>query len=332
MPDEPKHEVGIRKDLRERLNRLNRKPLTPKRAPRSPVDGVRQSMRKQKEAQAKPKPEEAIVYRRDLPRQAPPPLSVGQDRERSVVLEEAVDGVQVDSPKGRGFIITSRATELDQMETVSDAFKMQMTSDGSNLRKRIARAFDADDFVLSDFIFMDIETTGLGNSPLFLIGIMVWEGDGFEVQQYLARNYAEEAAVISFFIDICAGKRLLVTFNGKSYDFPYIRTRAVSNGIPFRLSPAHFDMLHECRRIWKSDLPDCKLQTLETYICGQPRHGDIPGAQIPDAYHAYVRTDNAWQIVEVLKHNLLDLVTMADLMTRFPEPEPQATGLGASYS
>ena len=205
------------------------------------------------------------------------------------------------------------------MESVSQDFKTQISLPDSIICKRIGRSCDVENTGVDDFIFMDIETTGLGNSPLFLIGIMIWDEDGFEVRQYLARNYAEEAAVISFFHDVCAEKQLLVTFNGKSYDFPYIRTRAIANGIPFNLNPAHFDMLHECRRIWKNALPNCKLQTLETHICGRPRYGDIPGAEIPDAYHAYVRTEDAWQIVEVLKHNMLDLVTMADLMTRFPE-------------
>jgi len=321
MADEAKHEMKIRKDLRERLDRLNRKPIAPKRVSRSPVDEVRQIIRKQKETQEKSRPKEAILYRRDLPSGGKSRQGVAKGDVPNVSLEEAVDGVGVaHSRGGQGFVITSRVDEQDEMGSVGQEFEEHMSSRESNLCRRLARACDVDDLVPADMIFMDIETTGLGNSPLFLIGVMVWDAGGFEVQQYLARNYAEEAAVIHFFIDICADKRLLVTFNGKSYDFPYIRTRSISNGIPFTLDPAHFDMLHECRRIWRSHLPDCKLQTLETHICGRPRYGDIPGAEIPDAYHEYVRTDNAWQIVEVLKHNLLDLVTMADLMTRFPEP------------
>lgn len=320
MTDETKHETLRRKDLRERLNRLNRQPLARKRPPHRPVDELRKVIGKQKQIQEKPRPREPILYQRDLPRGQTPRPGFLQNRGPKVSLEEAVDGVEADNPRGRGFIITNRADEQDRMESVSGTFKAQISSRGSNLRQRISRVWNGDDLAPEDFIFMDIETTGLGNSPLFLIGVMIWDADGFEIRQYLARNYAEEAAVISLFLDICAGKDLLVTFNGKSYDFPYIRTRAIANGIPFTLDPVHFDMLHECRRIWKNDLPDCKLQTLETHICGRPRYGDIPGAQIPDAYHAYVRTDNAWQIVEVLKHNMLDLVTMADLMTRFPEP------------
>ena len=326
MADETKNGIRMRKDLRERLNRLNRQPINPKHLSRSPVDDVRQILRKPQKTQER-KPKEAIIYRRDLPRQTQPRFRREQNSGLKISLEQQIDGGEIThDSRGKGFLITSRADE-QEMGSVSDEFKMQLSSPDSNICKRIAHCCDVDNLALGDIIFMDIETTGLGNSPLFLIGIMIWGSGGFEVRQYLARNYAEEAAVISFFLDICADKRLLVTFNGKSYDFPYIRTRAIANGIPFALDPAHFDMLHECRRIWKEDLPNCKLQTLETHICGRPRYGDIPGADIPDAYHAYVRTENAWQIVEVLKHNMLDLVTMADLMTRFPKPKTRTLPL-----
>ena len=85
------------------------------------------------------------------------------------------------------------------------------------------------------------------------------------------------------------------------------------------IDPLHFDLLHESRRVWKDVLPDCRLQTLERHVCGRFRQADIPSSEVPEAYHEFVRTENAWQIVEVLNHNLLDLVTLADLMTRFPE-------------
>jgi len=74
--------------------------------------------------------------------------------------------------------------------------------------------------------------------------------------------------------------------------------------------------------VWGGGLPNCKLQTLESHLCQRVRHGDIPGSEIPDAYHAYVRTQDAWQMVQVLHHNLLDLVTLADLMVRLPPPCP----------
>ena len=51
-----------------------------------------------------------------------------------------------------------------------------------------------------------------------LIGVMFWETSGFVVEQYLARNYAEEPAILDLFISACRSRKLLLTFNGKSFE------------------------------------------------------------------------------------------------------------------
>jgi uncharacterized protein YprB with RNaseH-like and TPR domain len=170
-----------------------------------------------------------------------------------------------------------------------------------------------------DYLFLDIETTGLSCSPLFLIGAMTWEGGELEVRQYLARDYSEEEAVISLFRANAGSRRRLVTFNGKSYDVPYIRMRAAATGVPIRLDHPHTDLLYLARRTWGQDLPDCRLQTLELLVLGRRRHDDIPGRDIPDAYHAYVRSGDATEIARIVEHNLRDLVTLAELMGRLGE-------------
>ena len=313
-------------DLRDRLDVLNRRTSSKTRASE---DEVRRAVRRPKppERETPPKqPEktapapEPIIYQRNLPRQSTSPSGATDVGSVSVTLEEAVKGQEVDSSHGKAFAVSMRVDDLDGAEQFSERFGEIISAADSPLCQKLASVCDPRAVAPHDVIFLDIETTGLGNSPLFLIGIMIWERDGFTTYQYLARNYAEEAAVIAFFVESCAPKKLLVTFNGKSFDFPFIRTRAVVNGIPFAVDPAHFDLLHECRRIWRYVLPDCKLQTLERHVCRRVRYGDIPGSQIPEAYHTYVRTENAVQIVEILRHNMLDLITMADIMTRFPKP------------
>ena len=64
---------------------------------------------------------------------------------------------------------------------------------------------------------------------------------------------------------------------------------------------------------------DDKLQTLEHRVCGRRRSGDIPGAEIPAAYHAFVRTGNAAEMSLIIKHNRLDLLTLAELLTKLPD-------------
>ncbi len=314
------------KELRAKLDALDQE-STPRQESSSPrkgntvfsADEIRRVIRKQKQPEERTTAPEPIVYQRNLPRRdSSPSEEPNAGYGLKFTLEKAVDGVELCSERGKAFMVSTRVNDLDGAEFLSETFSKQISAENSPLRQKIASVYNPEELTLHDIIFLDIETTGLGNSPLFLIGTMVWEIDGFEVRQYLARNYAEEGAVISFFIETCASKKLLITFNGKSFDFPFIRIRAAVNGIPFNIEPAHFDLIHECRRIWKNVLPDCKLQTLERHICNKLRYNDIPGGQIPEAYHDYVRTENALLIVEILKHNMLDIVTMADLMTRFP--------------
>jgi uncharacterized protein YprB with RNaseH-like and TPR domain len=63
--------------------------------------------------------------------------------------------------------------------------------------------------------------------------------------------------------------------------------------------------------------PNHRLQTLEMHFCKRKRVGDIAGAEIPGAYHEFVRTQDAKDMANVIHHNRLDLVTMLQLVTIF---------------
>jgi uncharacterized protein YprB with RNaseH-like and TPR domain len=74
------------------------------------------------------------------------------------------------------------------------------------------------------------------------------------------------------------------------------------------------DLLHPARRRWKDDLPDCRLQTVERHVCRRRRSGDVPSDEVPALYHDYVRTGDPWRLVPVFHHNLLDVITMGDVL------------------
>jgi uncharacterized protein YprB with RNaseH-like and TPR domain len=63
-------------------------------------------------------------------------------------------------------------------------------------------------------------------------------------------------------------------------------------------------------------LPDCRLQTLEVFLCNRRRTGDVPGSEIPAAYHRFVSTGDARLLRDILHHNFLDLFTMAELVPK----------------
>jgi hypothetical protein len=150
---------------------------------------------------------------------------------------------------------------------------------------------------------------------------MHWNGEDFVLRQYFARHYGEEAALLAAVHEQARGFDLLVTFNGKSYDAPFLRTRAITHGVPLELPGHHLDLLHLSRRRWKGALRDCKLQTLEMHVCRRRRTGDVPGDQVPGIYHEYVRGGDPYALVPVFHHNLLDVVTMAEILHALCKPE-----------
>ena len=90
-----------------------------------------------------------------------------------------------------------------------------------------------------------------------------------------------------------AGHDVLVTFNGKSFDWPMVLDRSVRHRLAGKRPAAellHVDLLHHARRRWRRQLPDCRLQTLEQLVCRRRRSDDIPGQRIPAAYAEFVRT------------------------------------------
>jgi len=167
---------------------------------------------------------------------------------------------------------------------------------------------------LQHALFLDLETGGLSSSPVFLAGTMHWNGTDFVLRQYFARHYGEEATLLSALAEAARGFEFLVTFNGKSYDVPFLRDRGRVHRVPVGLPPRHVDLLHPARRRWRGELPDCRLQTLEYRVCRRRRVGDVPGDEVPGLYHDYVRNGDPYRLVPVFHHNLLDVITMGEVL------------------
>ena len=173
---------------------------------------------------------------------------------------------------------------------------------------------------ISRAIFLDLETGGLASSPVFLAGTMRWNGETFVLRQYFARHYGEEGALLRALAEEARGYEFLVTFNGKSYDAPFLKGRAVTHGVRLDLPPFHVDLLHIARRRWRADLPDCRLQTLERHVCRRWRSGDVPSDEVPGLYHDFVRDGDPWRLIPVFHHNLLDVIAMGEILQALCTP------------
>jgi len=172
-------------------------------------------------------------------------------------------------------------------------------------------------------LFLDIETCGLQSAPVFLVGLCHIGDRNLVLRQLFARDYAEERALLAEVERILGEHDFLVTYNGKTFDIPFLRHRAVYHRLRFETSIPHLDLLWMVRRRWRDRLPNCKLQTLEWHVLRRLRAGDIDGSQIPGAYHEYVKNGQPHRLLPVFHHNLLDLVAMAELLPRLFEPEEE---------
>jgi len=170
-------------------------------------------------------------------------------------------------------------------------------------------------------LFLDIETAGLSaNTYLFLVGMMYANGNGFHVEQVFARDYTEEKGVLLHVYETMQRFDTIVTYNGASFDIPFIRTRMAVHRIPELPPVGSVDLLHASRRVFREVLPNCRLVTVEKHLRGAGRVDDIPSRFIPRAYHEFVRTKDARIMRNVAYHNRMDLFTMAVILNHLGEP------------
>ena len=179
-----------------------------------------------------------------------------------------------------------------------------------------------------NWLFLDTETTGISGGTgtyAFLIGIAWWEAGGLQIEQFLMRDFSEEHSVLLELSARIAERPVLVTFNGKTFDWPLLESRYVmtrSIGVP-QLS-AHLDLLHPARAIWKLRLGSVRLMELEQHVLdarrlGWDRADDVPSAMIPQFYFDYLRGRSVAPLAAVVRHNRNDLRGLAALFGKLNE-------------
>ncbi len=172
-------------------------------------------------------------------------------------------------------------------------------------------------------LFLDIETAGLAaNTYAFLCGLMYFQPDSgaFVVEQAFARDYAEEEGLLLHVREALGRFDTVVTYNGSSFDLPFLRTRMAVHRIPDIVPMGSVDLLHATRRVFRPELPNVRLVTVEAHLRGVERVDDIPSRFIPRAYHEYVRTQDARIIRNIVYHNRMDIFTMAVILNHLAEP------------
>ena len=188
---------------------------------------------------------------------------------------------------------------------------------GKSCRDNLIKCVSIPDY--ENFKFMDIETLGLSNVPIILIGVAEIKGNNIISSQYFLRDLDEEIAVLKGYFSHLDEDSVHVTFNGKTFDVPYIKNRLNYHRIDVDFDLAHLDLMYFAKYLWRDELPNCQLQTIEKYKFGLERVDDVPGQYIPGYYNTYLSERNIGPMIPIIEHNRQDIVSLADFLMKMYE-------------
>ena len=191
---------------------------------------------------------------------------------------------------------------------------------------------------VNDIVFLDTETTGLGRGPetyAFLVGLAYVDSSGkIMCEQHFLKRPAAEPELLEMLSPHLARTKLIVTFNGKCFDLPLLKSRFQRYRMRMPEAYVHLDLIHHCRRVFGPYLPNCRLTTLETDLLQFSRVEDIPGAMAPMIYSDYLATktmsENLRLIIEhIAKTYFPMLPILSEAMAHLISPLRHAWGTDA---
>jgi uncharacterized protein YprB with RNaseH-like and TPR domain len=173
-------------------------------------------------------------------------------------------------------------------------------------------------------LYLDTETTGLSGGAgtvAFLVGLAWWDTGTLVLEQVLVRALGEEAPMLERVRERIEAASVLVTFNGKSFDMPLLRTRFVLARMQMPPMPPHLDLLHVARRVHgKRVKQGCRLVALERDVLGFERHDDVESGDVSACYLHFLRSGEPGALLGVIEHNAWDVAAMAALVGLYGEP------------
>ncbi len=229
-------------------------------------------------------------------------------------IEDVVDGSFIQTSFGEVF---KKDTFNEQSYTHGNV-TFEFSEISSRLMKWAGSKVQSDSVDLFSTIFLDTETTGLaggtGTFP-FMIGVGRFTPSGFITSQIFTRNPSEERAQLDLLDRMMSGVTSIVTYNGKSFDIPILKTRYVLNDLPSPFADIlHFDLLPLSRRLWRRRLDSRSLKDIESEVLGFSRGQlEVPGWEVPVIYFNYLRTGDPSQLAGVFYHNAVDIQSLAAL-------------------
>jgi len=175
---------------------------------------------------------------------------------------------------------------------------------------------------------LDIETTGLSaGGSHFVLGslLALEEDDEARLSQYFAESLSEEKQLLAEYIEEAAKYDVLLTYNGKHFDIPFLLSRSDKLELDIFDMPYNLDLYlvlngHSSLRKF---LPNLKQKTVEDFMGLWPYRTDkISGAQSAMLYHQYLYLKENGEDIEYIKecmelmllHNKDDVLQLGKLL------------------
>lgn len=186
-------------------------------------------------------------------------------------------------------------------------------------KQPISHPLSAEGHSAEELFFFDTETTGLGGgvgNTIFLLGYASVIGEYLVLRQHILPHPGAEVPLYKSFLEN-VNYKTLVTYNGKSFDWPQVKTRhtLVRDHVPKLPAFGHFDLFHAARRLWKHKLDRLKLAVVEKDVLGIERHDDIPGYLAPMIYFDFIESKQPDGMLGIIKHNEIDILSLVTLYT-----------------
>lgn len=168
-------------------------------------------------------------------------------------------------------------------------------------------------------LFFDIETTGFSpaTTHLYMIGCCIFENGSWQLIQWFddTKTPSGEAALLAAFAETAAKAAHCISFNGQTFDFPYIKKKAAAHNMPDPLSHLIHTDLYRCLKPYRDlfMMPDFKQKSVEAFL-GLHREDSYSGGELIPVYDAYIRDRDTSKLDCLMLHNFEDVRGMFDIL------------------
>ncbi len=169
-------------------------------------------------------------------------------------------------------------------------------------------------------LFFDIETDGLSHkNKIIIIGVIIHDSitQNTTLIQLFNDDYQSEKELLLEFKAICIQHEpdYYISFNGHSFDIPFINARFSHFHIQHQMiKSANIDLLKVAKKNHNLlKISDFKLKTIEQFV-GISRNDTISGKDSIVLYQAYIETKSNQIKQSILLHNYDDILNMIPLL------------------